>query len=215
MAREPRSPGALADPAPLGWAAFAAPLFIHSAHHAFGDAAPVFAFVGPAIFYGGLVQLLAAMWLVRTGDTFGALTFASYGAFWPGVATQGFLIGNQVAPADVAPTFAWVFLTFLVFNTWLLLAAARASLMSFLVLLGLEVMEALMVIGFFGGQEAGHGLIAVGGYAGLLGALLAWYAAAATLLRAMGGAAIVPVGGPLWGTSARPAAGRSLQQSRP
>jgi succinate-acetate transporter protein len=56
-------------------------------------------------------------------------------------------------------------------------------------------MEGLMVIGVFGGQEAGQGLIAVGGYAGLLSALLAWYMAAAALIRAMGVQRIAPVGG--------------------
>eukprot|EP00981_Chlorochromonas_danica_P014022 scaffold7235_cov248-Ochromonas_danica.AAC.1 len=38
--------------------------------------------MGLAMFYGGLVQLLAGMWEFKTGNTFGALLFSSYGGFW-------------------------------------------------------------------------------------------------------------------------------------
>ncbi len=37
---------------------------------------------GLALAYGGLAQLLAGMWEFRTGNTFGAVAFSSYGAFW-------------------------------------------------------------------------------------------------------------------------------------
>jgi len=37
---------------------------------------------GLTIFYGGIVQVLAGMWEFAKGNTFGALAFASYGAFW-------------------------------------------------------------------------------------------------------------------------------------
>ena len=37
---------------------------------------------GLAFAYGGLAQLLAGMWQFRTGNTFGAVAFTSYGAFW-------------------------------------------------------------------------------------------------------------------------------------
>ena len=37
---------------------------------------------GLAFFYGGLVQLLAGMWEFARGNTFGAVAFSSYGAFW-------------------------------------------------------------------------------------------------------------------------------------
>ena len=37
---------------------------------------------GLALAYGGLAQLLAGMWEFRTGNTFGAVAFTSYGAFW-------------------------------------------------------------------------------------------------------------------------------------
>ena len=38
--------------------------------------------LGLAIAFGGIAQLLAGMWEFRTGNTFGAVAFSSYGAFW-------------------------------------------------------------------------------------------------------------------------------------
>ena len=38
--------------------------------------------LGLALAYGGIVQLLAGMWEFRTGNTFGAVAFSSFGAFW-------------------------------------------------------------------------------------------------------------------------------------
>jgi succinate-acetate transporter protein len=38
--------------------------------------------VGAALFYGGLVQLLAGMWEFRNTNVFGATAFSSYGGFW-------------------------------------------------------------------------------------------------------------------------------------
>ena len=38
--------------------------------------------LGLALAYGGIVQLLAGMWEFRTGNTFGAVAFCSFGGFW-------------------------------------------------------------------------------------------------------------------------------------
>ena len=35
-----------------------------------------------ALAYGGIAQLIAGLWEFRTGNTFGAVAFCSYGAFW-------------------------------------------------------------------------------------------------------------------------------------
>jgi len=38
--------------------------------------------LGVALAYGGIAQVLAGMWEFRTGNTFGAVAFTSFGAFW-------------------------------------------------------------------------------------------------------------------------------------
>ena len=72
-----------ANPAPLGLAGFALTTFVLSminANWVSGLDTPVV--LGLALAYGGLAQLLAGMWEFRAGNTFGAVAFSSYGAFW-------------------------------------------------------------------------------------------------------------------------------------
>src|SRR5438046_9585491 len=69
-----------ADPAPLGLAAFALTTFILSGHNA--SFIPDVVWLGLALFYGGLVQLLAGMWEFRNRNVFGAAAFSAYGGFW-------------------------------------------------------------------------------------------------------------------------------------
>jgi uncharacterized protein len=68
----------------------------------------------------------------------------------------------------------------------------------FLVFLTLEVTEILLFVGYFGGSGAGQGLVVIGGYVGVLTALVAWYASAATVANSMRVKPILPVGKPLW-----------------
>ena len=69
-----------ADPAPLGLAAFALTTFLLSGHNA--SFIPDVIWLGPALFYGGLCQLLAGMWEFRNRNVFGATAFSTYGGFW-------------------------------------------------------------------------------------------------------------------------------------
>src|SRR5438105_14574520 len=78
----------IANPGPLGLCGFALTTFVLSSINAGlipgADAAKMV--VGLAFFYGGIAQLLAGMWEFKSGNTFGATAFSSYGAFWLAVA---------------------------------------------------------------------------------------------------------------------------------
>ena len=78
----------VADPAPLGLAAFALTTFLLSGFNA--TFIPNGIWVGAALFYGGLAQLLAGMWEFRNRNVFGATAFSSYGAFW--LSLGGFVV---------------------------------------------------------------------------------------------------------------------------
>ena len=71
-----------ADPGPLGLGAFAMTTFVLSMYNAnlinIGGKLVVLSL---ALAYGGIAQLLAGMWEFRTGNTFGAVAFSSFGAF--------------------------------------------------------------------------------------------------------------------------------------
>src|ERR1700738_1501003 len=72
-----------ADPGPLGLAGFATTTFALSlinANLVSAGALPMAAVL--ALAYGGLAQLIAGIWEFRTGNTFGAVAFCSYGTFW-------------------------------------------------------------------------------------------------------------------------------------
>src|SRR6184192_2572434 len=73
----------VADPAPLGLAAFALTTFMLSGHNA--SFIPDILWIGLALFYGGVAQLLAGMWEFRNRNVFGATAFSTYGGFWLGL----------------------------------------------------------------------------------------------------------------------------------
>src|SRR5260370_19835444 len=101
-AKPPAPPAApLATPAALGLGAFALTTFLLSVHNAMGvTREPLLVFFGFAIFYGGLAQFCAGMWEFKTGNTFGATAFSTYGAFWLGVAaTVVLLFAGKLAAA--------------------------------------------------------------------------------------------------------------------
>jgi len=193
-----------ADPAPLGLGAFALTTFILSGHNA--TFIPDLIWVGPALFYGGLVQLLAGMWEFRNRNVFGATAFSTYGGFWLSLgivvllASVSKTFGAALATAGVANAVAWFLVAFAIFNTYMLLWSARVSLAVFGVFATLEATEIILAIGFF--REA-HGyspyITHIGGWVGLATAAVAWYTSAAGVVNGMAGQTVVPVGGPLWG----------------
>jgi succinate-acetate transporter protein len=208
---EERPALAVADPAPLGLAAFALTTFVLSAHNALGaTTAPLLAVFGFAAFYGGLAQFAAGMWEFRNRNVFGATAFSTYGGFWLGVATFLVLVlAGKVAGKDVTQSLGWILLAFAIFNTYMLVWSARINAAVFGVFLTLEITEILLFIGNFSGNAAGSGLVAIGGWVGILTALVAWYASAAGVINGMSSRPVLPVGGPLWtdgGAAARPAA---------
>ena len=96
---EPASAGiTIADPGPLGLGAFALTTFVLSMFNADlvrEGGEPIV--LGLALMYGGIAQILAGMWEFRSGNTFGATAFTSYGAFW-----LSFWAYVQFYAADVA-----------------------------------------------------------------------------------------------------------------
>jgi uncharacterized protein len=185
-----------ADPAPLGLAGFALTTFLLSGHNA--SFIPDVIWIGPALFYGGLVQLLAGMWEFRNRNVFGATAFSTYGGFWLALGIFVVLISTTALGkgiTDVDSGLAWFLLAFAIFNTYMLLWSMRVSGAVFLVFLTLEVTEILLVIGFFNLAHGGTPWwLHAGGWVGILTAAAAWYASAAGVVNGMAGRAVVPVG---------------------
>jgi succinate-acetate transporter protein len=190
----------IADPAALGLAAFALTTFLLSLTNAFGESvAPLLTFFGFAAFYGGTVQLLAGMWEFKNRNTFGATAFSTYGGFWLGLAVFiGLVLVGKVPAKDVSLSVAWILVAFAIFNTYMLFWSARVNAAVFAVFLTLEATEVVLFIGNFMGQAAGVGVTAVGGYIGILTALVAWYTSAAIVVNSLSDRPVLPLGSPLW-----------------
>ena len=191
----------IADPAPLGLAAFALTTFLLSAFNAgWMTAASGLAWLGYALAYGGLGQLLAGMWEFRNRNVFGATAFSTYGGFWIGLFFYFQIVGSKLLlhPILGGPKFdkdiAWILLAFAIFNTYMLIWSTQINLAVFGVFLTLEATEIILFIGNFTGST---GIVKFGGYVGVLTALVAWYASAAGVANGMGGRLTAPVGRPL------------------
>jgi hypothetical protein len=191
-----------ADPAPLGLAAFALTTFMLSGHNA--SFIPDILWVGLALFYGGVIQLLAGMWEFRNRNVFGATAFSTYGGFWIGLGAFVILaettsLGGALKGPDIDNGLAWFLLSFAIFNTYMLISSLRVNVAVFGVFLTLEITEILLTIGFF---NLAHGksdyMLHVGGWAGIVTAGVAWYASAAGVLNGMSDSPVLPIGRPLW-----------------
>lgn len=195
---EPLDPTAsIADPAPLGLAAFALTTFVLSVFNAgllSEDLEPV---VLPlALFYGGLAQLLAGMWEFRKANTFGALAFTTYGAFWMSFAAYVEFVKSGLGP-DASTATGLFLLAFGIFTAYMTVAALRVNVSVLLVFVFLTLTFLVLAAGDFTGAKT---IVHTGGFIGLLTAVLAWYASAAGVINFTWKRTVLPIG-PLAPTS--------------
>ena len=182
---------ATANPAPLGLCGFALTTFVLSCVNA-GFIIPqgigTTIVIGLALFYGGLAQMLAGMWEFKAGNTFGATAFTSYAAFWLSFAAifipgTGILASFTAKSGALMPAFSTAVGIYLLGWTFFTLLMTLATLRSNLALIAVFVILTLtflwLTIGFLGG---GTGWIVLGGWFGIVTALVAWYTALAGVL---------------------------------
>jgi succinate-acetate transporter protein len=180
-----------ADPGPLGLAGFAMTTFVLSMFNAgliskAGE--PVV--LGLALAYGGLAQLLAGMWEFRTGNTFGAVAFTSFGAFWVSYWAFVTFFAKDIPPEHVSAAVGLYLIAWGIFTAYMLIASLRTTGAVALVFLLLTVTFFLLGIGNSGETE---GLVEAGGWFGLATAVAAWYASFAAVVNATFGRAVLPV----------------------
>lgn len=181
----------IADPGPLGLAGFAMTTFVLSVFNAGILSHSLEATVlGLALFYGGAAQLLAGMWEFRKGNTFGALAFSSFGAFWLSFWYYVAHVAGTLPAADAHKATGLFLLGWTIFTAYMTIASLRTSGAIAAVFVTLTLTFLFLTIGAFGNY---NGLTKVGGYLGLLTALLAWYASFAGVTNATFKRAIVPV----------------------
>ncbi|HZE17070.1 MAG TPA: acetate uptake transporter, partial [Mycobacterium sp.] len=137
-----------ANPAALGLAGFALSTFLLSMFNArLIDTAGEPILWGVILFYGGVAQFFAGMWEFRTGNTFGATIFGSYGAFWMSLWAFETLYAKGV-PAGAANHAVGLFLWgWAGFTALLFVASLRTTGAVALTVLVLVITEIVLAIG--------------------------------------------------------------------
>jgi len=211
----PVSDRKFANPAPLGLSAFALTTFVLSLINVGTRGIP-----GPnlvvaiAYGYGGLVQLLAGMWEMAVGNTFGATALSSYGGFWLSFAIVltpggfGIVSGLTVDGSEVPflDSFGLYLMGWFIFTFILLLCTLRSTVAFFLLFFFLDMAFLLLGIGYLKRDAAGApspSCIKAGGYFGLFAAFMAWYNALAGIADSSNSFFIIPVAHFPWSEKGR------------
>jgi succinate-acetate transporter protein len=181
----------IADPGPLGLAGFAMTTFVLSCVNAGLVAKAIEPVVLPlALFYGGLIQLLAGMWEFRKANTFGALAFSSYGAFWLSFAAYAQFVTPGLPAATTASATGLFLLAWTIFTAYMTVASLRVSGAVAAVFVVLLATFIFLTVGVYSGAAA---ITNIGGYLGIVTATLAWYASFAGVTNATFKKTVLPV----------------------
>ena len=192
---------AIANPGPLGLLLLALTTALVGANFARFLIPGVFMGIGtviaPVLVYGGVIQVLAGMWAFRKNNTLGATLFSAYGGFLIafgvlflpalGLVT---LFGSDIRAFN--HTLGLFFLCWTICCGVLFLGALRANKLLAAVLAFLCLTYLFLAIGEF--ANANTTLLAIGGWLGVVCALIAWYAALAGILQATRSPFQLPMG---------------------
>ncbi|PYI09196.1 hypothetical protein BO78DRAFT_46999 [Aspergillus sclerotiicarbonarius CBS 121057] len=196
-----------ANPAPLGLCGFALTTFLLGTINmqTLGITAPNM-IVGPAFAYGGLVQLLAGMWEMALGNTFGATALSSYGGFWISLSIVftpgGFNIQAAYEKADGGSlgmfydAFGLFLMGWFIFTFLLVLCTLKSTVVFCGLFTVVDIALLLLAIGYLhrdGTDTPNAKIIKAGGLFALLGAFGAWYVALAGIADDSNSFFIVPV----------------------
>jgi succinate-acetate transporter protein len=175
------------NPTPLGLCAFALTTFVFSMYNA-GIAVPVTyahgAAMGLALFYGGLIQLIAGLLEFRVGNSFGALAFCSYGGFWLALASVDstmFGVSSGYDPTERNNALGIFFLAWAIFTASMLVSSLRTNAALVALFFFLTLTFILLAASKF--RDADLNIQRAGGAFGILTAAIAWYGAFASLLK--------------------------------
>jgi len=178
-----------ANPAPLGLCAFGMTTILLSLHNA-GFTAIGSPILAMAMFYGGIAQVIAGILEWKKNNTFGMVTFGSFGFFWISFAFILLLpkLGLSAAPTNpelAAFLSVWgLFALGLFVCTFKMHRVLQVTLFFVVLLVVLLVTGELTEMPIFG---------TLGGYVGLIAGFLALYIGMGQVINEIYGRKIFPV----------------------
>jgi hypothetical protein len=193
--------GAIANPGPLGLLILALATALVGASFAHFLIPNAFLGLGtvvtPVLVYAGVILVLAGMWAFRKNHVLGATLFSAYGGFliafgvlfWPTIGLTR-LFGLDILAFNHA--LGLLFLCWTICCGVLFLASLRTNMLLAAVLAFLCLSYLFLTIGEF--ANANTALLAIGGWLGIICALISWYASLAGILQATRSPFQLPVG---------------------
>jgi hypothetical protein len=180
----------LANPAPLGLTGFALTTWMLSMVNAgWFSGACVPLVLASAFAFGGTAQFCAGLMEMPRGNTFGFVAFCSYGAFWWSFA----LFVHFFAAGVPAGFVGWWLVMWGVFTFYMWIGSLALNRAVQSIFLALWITFFLLgAADLFGIPE----LKVLGGYMGLVTAVLAFYLAAAEVINETHGHTVLPIGAP-------------------
>ncbi|KAH6720592.1 GPR1/FUN34/yaaH family-domain-containing protein [Leptodontidium sp. 2 PMI_412] len=230
---KPTTERKFANPAPLGLSAFALTTFVLSLINigVRGVHEPNIV-VALAFGYGGLVQLLAGMWEMAVGNTFGATALSSYGGFWLSLAIVltpgGFQIVESYSTTDATGAatgngvndfnnaFGYFLAGWFIFTFILLICTLRSTVAFFMLFFTLDLAFLCLFLGHLYSDSEGANntsLIKAGGYFGMFAAFLAWYNALAGIADDSNSFFVIPVAHFPWSVKGRERRGKTERET--
>lgn len=191
----------VANPAPLGLMGFGMTTVLLNLYNAqLIDSNALGMIFSMGLFYGGLAQIIAGIWELKNGNTFGATAFSSYGLFWLTFVYINFLPAMGLAPVIADPAikqlvlvpylFMWGLFTF-----WMFLSTLKTNIALMFVFASLAVLFWLLALGHFFYYDKGITLInIIAGYEGIICGFSAIYLAMAEVMNETYGKDVMPIG---------------------
>ena len=181
----------IANPAPLGLMGFGMTTVLLNLLNA--QIVPVEALgmiLAVGFFYGGLGQVIAGIWELKNGNTFGATAFSSYGLFWLTFVFINFFpamgLTSAVSTLALVPyLFMWGLFTF-----WMFLSTLKLNRALQVVFLTLTILFWLLAIGHLGFPI----MNVIAGWEGILCGFSAIYTAMAEVMNEIYGRVVLPIG---------------------
>ncbi|KAL4804437.1 GPR1/FUN34/yaaH family-domain-containing protein [Aspergillus unguis] len=178
-----------ANPAPLGLSAFGLTAFLLGCiEMQVRDITEPNILVAPAFAYGGVIQVLAGMWEMAVGNSFGATVLSSFGGFWISVGIiftpGGFNIMSSLIEADGGTpgmfydSLGLFLLAWFIFAVIMTLCTLKSTVAFFSLFFFADIALVLLGTGYMCRDAQGmpnEKLLKSGGFFAILCAFLAWY----------------------------------------
>lgn len=178
----------LANPAPLGLFGFALTTWLLSMINAgLLPATSVPIVLAMAFAFGGTAQFAAGLMEMVKGNSFGFVAFCGYGAFWWSFALFAKFFGVGVPGAAIG----WYLIVWGVFTFAMWIGTFALNRALFLIFLALW--PTFFLLGLAPLLDAPE-LTILGGYGGLITAILAFYLGAAEIINEAHGRTLLPIG---------------------